>query len=112
MGVSAGAQLVTTNAKNTMVVIIFPIFFISFFSSIEQDQIEVLGYNGNASENNGSLPATPPVQIGWNRQDGPLINKKCPSTPASAPGMVKDILGMQLLVCFKYSLGNHYVLEV
>jgi hypothetical protein len=41
VGVAAGAQLVRINANKAKAVIIFPIFFISFFSSIRQDQIEV-----------------------------------------------------------------------
>jgi hypothetical protein len=41
VGVAAGAQPVKMNANTTRAVIILAIFFISFFSSIKLDQIEV-----------------------------------------------------------------------
>jgi hypothetical protein len=52
VGVAAGAQLVNININKARAVIIFPIFFISLFSSIKQGQIEVTRYNGNTSEDN------------------------------------------------------------
>jgi hypothetical protein len=50
VGVAAGAQPLKINANNASAVSIFPIFFISLFSSIKQNQIEVTRNNGNTSE--------------------------------------------------------------